>query len=258
MPPLSPRRTRAAHIAGRQQLELRRAVGAEIRRLREDAGLSIRRLAAAAGISHSLLAAIEAGDVSPSFEVLSRIAGALGGRPVVRIEPGAGPLVRDHIQAAMLQGCVREAHQRWRRFLEVNVYRPVRGSIDLVLDDPDEPITVATEAHSQLRRLEQQIRWGTMKADALANGGARELGSIRGPMTNVSRLLLLRVTTGNLAVVRAYADVMAAAHPANHAEAIAALTGTTPWPGPALVWMDVTNGKATLRPTPPRGINLGC
>jgi transcriptional regulator with XRE-family HTH domain len=244
-------------VAQHQAKQLRRAIGEGIVQAREDAGISQRRLARAADISQGYLSAIESGDAEASDEVRARIAVALGGKLVMRIEPGAGPLLRDHIQAAMLQGLLADAHRRWRRFLDVSVYRPVRGGIDLVLDDPNEPVTIASEAHSQLRRLEQQIRWGTMKADALAEGGARELGPIRGPMTNVSRLLLLRVTTKNLEVVRTYADLMAAAYPANHTEAVAALTGTSRWPGPALVWMDVTNGKATLRSTPPRGISLG-
>jgi transcriptional regulator with XRE-family HTH domain len=257
MPPLTIVRTRAAQRAGRQELELRRSVGAEIGRAREDAGISLRRLARAAGISHSHLWAIEAGLVSPSFEVLARIAGALGGRPVVRIEPGTGPLIRDHLQAAMLQALMGELHPRWRRFLDVPVYRPARGSIDLVLDDPGEPITVATEAQSQLRRIEQQVRWATMKADALQAGGARELGPMLRSEMSVSRLLLLRVTKLTMEVARMYGDLLAAAYPARYADAVSALTGTASWPGPALVWMDVEQGVGRLRSMPPRGVALG-
>jgi transcriptional regulator with XRE-family HTH domain len=257
MPPLTPRRTRAAQLAARQEAELRRAVGMEIRRLREDTGISLRRLSTAAGVSYGHLWAIESGTVSPSFEVLARVAGALGGRPIIRIDPGTGPLIRDHIQAAMLQGALSQLHPRWRRLLDVSVYRPVRGSIDLVLDDPAEAITVATEVESQLRRIEQQVRWATTKADALALGGARELASVTGRPSAVSRLLLLRVTSTTLQVARTYGDVLKAAYPARHADALAALTGTNTWPGPALVWMDVSAGRATFRSSPPRGIDVG-
>jgi transcriptional regulator with XRE-family HTH domain len=214
-------------------------------------------LAAAAGISHGELWAIESGLISPSLEALTRIAGALGGRLAFRLDPGTGPIIRDHIQAALLQGLLPVVHSRWRKLLDVSVYRPVRGAIDLVLDDPEEPVTIAAEAHSQLRRLEQQIRWAGMKADALADGGARELGPVRGEITNISRLLILRVTAKNMEVVRTYDDLLAAAYPARHSDAVAALTGTQPWPGPALVWMDVANGRAALRSAPPRGIAVG-
>lgn len=257
MPPLARPRIRAVQLAGRQELELRRAIAAEIRRSREDGGISLRRLAATVGISHGELWAVEAGAISPSLEVLVRLAGGLGGRLSVRINPGAGPILRDHIQAAMLQGLIHELHPRWRRFLDVSVYRPVRGAIDLVLDDPDEPMTIAAEAQSQLRRLEQQIRWASMKADALGEGGARELGSVRGEVANVSRMLLLRVTTTNLQLARMYGDLLAAAYPARHHDAIAALTGTAPWPGPVLVWVDVSNGQGILRMRPPRGVRVG-
>jgi transcriptional regulator with XRE-family HTH domain len=236
---------------------LRRTLGAEIRTMRLDAGVSLRRLAAAAGISHGLLSAFEVGDVSPSLEAFARIAHALGGRPIVRIEPATGPVIRDHLQAAMLQGLLGVLHPRWRRFVEVPVYRPVRGVIDLVLDDPHEPITIAGEAHSQLRRLEQQIRWATAKADALQAGGARELTSVVRPGADVSRLLILRVTRATLEVARTYGDVLAAAYPARHVDTLAALTGSQPWPGPALIWMDVMKGKATLREAPPRAVALG-
>jgi transcriptional regulator with XRE-family HTH domain len=232
-------------------------MGQEIARARDDAGISQRGLARAAEISQAHLSAIEAGSVDASPGAMARIAAALGGRMVVRLERGTGPIVRDHIQATMLQGLIRELHARWRRFLDVPVYRPVRGAIDLVLDDPQEPITIAGEAQSQLRRIEQQIRWATMKADALQEGGARELGAVLGARSNVSRLLLLRVTTANLQLARTYGDLLAAAYPARHADAIAALTGAQAWPGAALVWLDVTNSVGRLRRIPPRGITLG-
>src|SRR5918996_2257780 len=115
MPPLARPRNRAIQLAGRHELELRRAIGNEIRRHREDAGISLRRLAAAAGISHGELWAIESGLISPSLEALTRIAGALGGRLAFRLDPGTGPIIRDHIQAALLQGLLPVVHSRWRK-----------------------------------------------------------------------------------------------------------------------------------------------
>jgi hypothetical protein len=209
---------------------------------------------------------IETGDVEPTLEVLARLAAALGGHLSVRIFYGSGPPIRDHIQAAMVQGLLAVLHPRWKRFLEVPVSRPVRGVIDLVLDDPTEPQLVAAESQSELRRIEQQVRWSKAKAEALASGGANELAQVFGAggqgdrargATSVSRLLLLRSTHATREVVATYSDLLAAAYPAKHADIVTALTGTASWPGPGLVWMDVGSGVGSLRHEPPRGIRFG-
>ncbi len=152
-------------------MELRRHLADEIRRYREDAGLSQLRVANAAGVSQSVLSELEAGKGDPGVEVLARIGAALGGRLTVRIDPGTGSPIRDHIQAAIGECVLGLASAQWRRLLEVAVYQPVRGVIDLVLHDPDQHVIVATEIQSELRRLEQQMRWLHAKADALAVGG---------------------------------------------------------------------------------------
>ena len=163
----------------------------------------------------------------------------------------------------MIQCLARALHSRWRRFVEVTVYRPVRGVIDMVLHDPLEPVLISTEAQSELRRIEQQVRWARAKSDALASTGASELAGVlqaadgRPSDVAVSRLLLLRSSTATHRAAAMYSDLLAAAYPARHADAVAALTGTAPWPGAALVWMDVANGIATLKAAPPRGIRLG-
>src|SRR5439155_16372724 len=121
--------------ARRMQRETVIAIGAQIRTSREDLGISQARLAATAGVSASHLSRIEAATTEASVDVLSALAAALGGRLRVRIEPGSGSPIRDHIQACMVDELVRRLHARWRRFLEVPVYRPVRGVIDAVLGD---------------------------------------------------------------------------------------------------------------------------
>jgi transcriptional regulator with XRE-family HTH domain len=262
--PIAPRTKlqRSGHARAREQ---QHAIAAEVRRARDDAGLSQRRIAYAAGVSQGTLSEIETGEVEPTLEVLARIAAALGGEISVRINPGTGPLIRDDIQAAMVQALLPSLHPRWKRFLEVAVHQPVRGVIDLVMHDPDEPALIAGEAQSELRRIEQQVRWSKAKADALATGGARELAEVlasykareAGTSPTVSRVLLLRSTRATRHIVATYADLLAAAYPAKHTEVIAAMTGTAPWPGPGLAWMDVSNGTASLRHEPPRGIRLG-
>jgi transcriptional regulator with XRE-family HTH domain len=245
--PVTPR-TKLQRFARVQAREQRRAIAAEVRKSRADAGISQRRLASAAGVSQGTLSQIETGDVEPTLEVLARLAAALGGELSIRINFGTGPPIGDHIQAAMVQGLLAVLHPRWKRFLEVPVSRPVRGVIDLVLDDPAEPQIVAAEAESELRRIEQQVRWSKAKAEALASGGAAELVQILGRSGHdeqprgappVSRLLLLRSTRTTHQVVATYADLLATAFPARHGYAVAALTGTASWPGAGLVWMDV-------------------
>src|SRR5262249_10708924 len=157
--------TRVGHA---RSLELRRSVADELRRQREDLGLSQRRLAEAAGVSQSMISLLEAAQVDAGIEVLARASAALGGRLTVRIDPRIGTPIRDHLQAAMIEGLLRELGPCWKSYLEMAVYRPVRGVIDLVLEDRTRRVAVATEAHSELRRIEQQLRWAAAKADALA------------------------------------------------------------------------------------------
>lgn len=154
---VEPIRLVTVHLA-RRVASVYRAIGDDIRRQREDAGISQRRLAAASGVDQSYLAKIELGDARPSIETLTAVSIALGGDFGARIFPNTGPPIRDKIQALMLEAVLRVTHRRWRRFVEVQVQRPSRGVIDLVLHEPAEPALVALEAQSQMRRLEQQVR----------------------------------------------------------------------------------------------------
>jgi transcriptional regulator with XRE-family HTH domain len=237
---------------------IRHDLGAEITALRESSGLSMRALALAAGISPSTQRAIEGGAHSPSIEVLARVAQVLGAGLSVRLYAGTGPRIHDHLQARMLKALLHVLHRRWVRRLEVPVHGQTRGVIDLVFEDANEPMVVACEAQSQLRRLEQQVRWASMKADALADVRIQTdgVGTAAGPGA-VSRLLLLRSTQSTRHVVTEFSELLAAAYPARHADLIAAITGTAQWPGPGLVWCDVGADGARILDRPPRGIRLG-
>jgi transcriptional regulator with XRE-family HTH domain len=121
---------------GRLTRDMRIALGSEVRRMRVDAGLTQRRLAALADIDHGFLSLVERGQREPSLAVLTAIATALGGTVHVRLHPGTGPRLTDPIQARITEALVRILHRRWTSMLEVPVYRPVRGVIDLVVHDP--------------------------------------------------------------------------------------------------------------------------
>ncbi len=120
------------------------------------------------GISQAYVSSMEAGNAAPSLEVILAVAAALGCDLSVRMFPGTGPRIRDRIQVAMSEALLASLHPRWRAQPEVPVYRPVRGVIDLVLTDATAHLVVPTELQSELRRVEQQIRWSVQKADALA------------------------------------------------------------------------------------------
>lgn len=243
---IHPARTRIERQGSERARQLRADVSSAVRSARQDAGLSLGRLARAAGVSASTLAALERERHDPSTEVLARLGAALGMELSVRLYPGTGPIIRDHLQAAMIEALIGLLDDRWRPLPEVLVRQPVRGVIDLVLDSATPPL-VAIEAHSQLRRLEQQVRWSRTKADALATARSEPVG----------RLLLLRSTAQTRAIASEYEATLSAAYPARTADAYDALVGDRAWPGDAIVWCQVEGGTARILPGPPRNVGVG-
>ena len=223
--------------------------------MRADAGLSQRRLASVAGIDHGFLSQIECGRREPSLAVLVAIATALGGELRVRIYPGTGPRIRDPIQARMIEALLAILHRRWSRYLEVPVYRPVRGVIDLVIHDPVAIALGATEVQSELRRIEQQVRWSHEKADALPSAS---IWRFPDPWPTVDRLLVVRNTRLNREIVERFASTMATEYPATSIDAFRALTAAdSQWPGSAILWVSVDGDEAKVLDRPPRGVSVG-
>ena len=210
------------------------ALAEDVVRFREDAGVSRSRLAAEAGVDRRFLDRIEAGTAQPSIETYQRLASALGADLGTRLYANTGPAIRDRHQAPMVELTLRTRHPRWAAFTEVAVHRPSRGWIDTVLHEPRERLAVAGELQSELRRLEQLVRWQTAKAESLPSWeGWPHLGEE--PI--VSRLMIVRRTRATRAVAAEFAAQLRAAYPAHPDDALAALTGIAPWPGPALVWV---------------------
>ena len=131
----------------------------------------------------------------------------------------------------MAEAVIGALHPRWRVTPEVAVRRPVRGWIDLALEDPAQDLIVATELESDLRRIEQLIRWSAEKAVAIGAG---------------SRLLVVRWTRANREAVSAARRLLREAYPADPRDALESLTGTAAWPGPALLWARIDRGRAEL------------
>jgi transcriptional regulator with XRE-family HTH domain len=235
---------------------LRLQLGEELRHLRLDAGLTLTDLGAVVGVHRSHLGRIEAGDAAPSLEVLTAVGIALGADLGVRYFSGVGPRLVDRFQALMIEELIRFLHARWIVRLELAVTHPARGVVDAALIDRLSPIAIASEVHSELRRLEQQIRWNNEKADGLVDRLAQEAAPAPGPA--VSRLLVLRSTTSTREVARRYEGTLSAAYPARSDDVIRALTtAAAPWPGAGIVWMRVDGGKAEVLDHPPRGVRLG-
>jgi transcriptional regulator with XRE-family HTH domain len=215
---------------------MHRAVGEDLRRLRGDAGVSRAQLAAAAGVDLAYVCRIEDGRERPSLDVIVRLAMVLGADVSTRLYPNTGPSIRDRHQARILEALLAHLHPRWRAYPEVAVRRPSRGWIDAVLHEPRAGIIVATEIQSDLRRLEQLLRWFPEKVASLPSWeGWAQLG----PVSGTTQLLLVRSTRATRQVGREFRRQLAAAYPAHPADAIASLTGTAEWPGAALVWAEI-------------------
>ncbi len=230
--------------------------GEDIRRLRLDAGVTVAQLAEIVEIHRSYIDRIEAGRARPSLPVLTAIGVALGADLSLRYFPGSGPRLHDRFQSVILETLLQRLDLRWRPEPEVTITRPIHGVIDLTLTDRSSPTVIAAEAQSELRRLEQQIRWGSEKAAGLAQKLADENPAAEG--IAVSRLLILRSTVATRELARTFALTLEAAYPARTTDVIRALTTPSgPWPGAGIVWVRLEGGRGTLLDLPPRGVALG-
>jgi transcriptional regulator with XRE-family HTH domain len=233
---------------------VRSALGNDLRRHRADAGLSLRAVAGAAGISRSHLCELEAGKADASLPTLAALAEVLGADLSIRLYPNTGPRIRDHIQARIVEELLRVSHARWHTYAEVPVYRPARGRVDIVYHDPAAVLMVATEVHSQIYRVEQQLGWTNLKVESLPSA---DLWRLADADQVVSRLLVLRSTRATRQLVGQFEYTFRSAYPASAASVHAALVSQAPWPGPGVLWADVSSDAVRILDHPPRGIRLG-
>jgi transcriptional regulator with XRE-family HTH domain len=249
--------TQVQRDARRHGVEMRRSIGRALAELREDGGLTRTAVADAAGMDRSFLGKVERGERSASLGTLTAIATVLGADLTLRAYPTTGPRIRDHIQAAMVEALLRILHTRWTASPEVPVYRPPRGVIDLVLSDAREALVIASEMHSELRRLEQQVRWHREKEASLPSADLWHFATGDAPAAT-SRLLVLRSTRTMRELANAFVATLRATYPARSADVLEALTtGSRQWPGPGIVWVRVEGSSAVVLDGPPRGVRLG-
>lgn len=249
-----PRRS-SQTLVGRHARDLRTRVGADVRQLREDSGATQRELSDAAGVDHGYLSLIERGLREPSIAALTAIATALGADVSVRLYPGAGPRLRDPIQARIVEAMLRILHDRWDRMLEVPVIRPARGFVDLVILDRPPSTAICTEVQSELRRIEQLVRWANDKALALPSA---PFWDRIGQTPRIDRLMVVRSTRANREIAARFGQTLITAYPGRAADAYGALTSADLlWPGSTLLWAEVSGDDATILDRPPRGVAIG-
>ncbi|MDP2350465.1 MAG: helix-turn-helix transcriptional regulator [Chloroflexota bacterium] len=228
----------AAAVVRRHQ-----TLATDILRLRDDAGVTRAQLACASGVDLRYLARIEKGTEAPSMETYQRLASALGADLHARMYPNTGPAIRDRHQAQMLEVLLAPLHPRWTPFTELAVRRPSRGWIDLGLHDAAARVFLATELQSELRRIEQLVRWSTEKAASLPSwDGWPHLGDE--PV--VSRLLVIRRTRATREIVSTFERQLRVAYPAHPQDALASLAGMAPWPGPSLLWIVLVGKRSRI------------
>lgn len=245
-PPSRTQRNAAAQSASRARARLIE----DIERLMADAGLAPEQLARAAGIPGSYLRRILAGMAKASLETYAKLGTALGADLTARLYPNTGPTIRDRHQARIFEALLGMLGGGWRRYSEVTVWKPVRGAIDAVLHDPRQEVVVAAEIESDLRRIEQTVRWSKEKADALQSWtGWPAILSQAGPAPRVSQLLIVRRTRANERVAREFAQQLALAYPAHPEDALAALRGEKAWPGSALIWARIEKDRVRFLAT---------
>ncbi len=230
------------------------SIGRDFLRLREDSALTQRAVASAVGISPSHLCGIERGSSEASTAVLVAIADVLGADLSVRAYPNTGPRLHDRIQSQVVEHLLRTVRPRWRGFVEVPVSRPARGYIDVVLRDDPAPLYVATEVSSEIRRLEQHLRWAQDKALSLPSAA---LWSSAPQDAEISRLLVLRSTRNTRDLAHRFPETFAAMYPARARDVFEAVCGNRPWPGPGVLWVRIDGDVVTLLDRPPRGVEFG-
>ena len=222
----------------------------DLERLIADAGISHAELARAAGISPGYLADMFTGNAEPSFGTTARLAVPLGADLSVRLYPNTGPTIRDRHQARIFEALLAMLGGAWRAYAEATVWKPVRGAIDAVLHDPRQELIVCTEIESDMRRIEQTLRWSREKMEALPSwSGWPGVLARAGEEPRLSQLLVVRRTRANRRIVENFQRQLALAYPAHPEDALAALAGDKAWPGSALVWAQIERDRVRFVPT---------
>jgi transcriptional regulator with XRE-family HTH domain len=183
-------RSRPADLGRQRAREIRLRFGREIRTARLAAGLTQRQLGELARIRQEYVSAIERAVRSPSLDVASRLAAAIGHELGLRLYPADGVPLRDTGQLRLIEAVVKASDAAtWHARTEVPVSATDRRAADLVLSSAVEVVHV--EAERLITDLQAQVRSASLKRDALATRHDRPVRLILAvPDTRPMRQLL--------------------------------------------------------------------
>jgi transcriptional regulator with XRE-family HTH domain len=216
---------RALHRQSRQAAE-------ELRSLRIRAGASQAAVAREVGVTRSVISKLELGSPTVTLRTRFRVATVLGADLRLTAFAGSGPLIRDSVQAKIVERLLVDAHPSWRRTIESAVPGPGRRSIDLRLDGPVDSVLI--EVETRLVSLEEIVRELHAKRQALAEADTQ--GADPGRPIHV--VLALAATRHHRSILRDHPRTIEAAFPIPSTELSRALRdGAVPWPGDGVLWL---------------------
>ncbi len=207
-------------------------LGGELAALRLRAGVSQAAVGRAVDVDRTVITRLERGDPRVGLPIRFRVAALLGADLRLSAYAQAGPLIRDAVQARLLERILARLDRRWRTIVEATVPGNSRMSVDLRLDSPS--TTVLCEVESRIGSLEEIIRELHVKRTAFLDGGKA-----------ISVILALPATRHHRAIVQEHPAIIRAAFPETSSSIEAALVNAElPWPGDGILW---------LRPGPSAG-----
>ena len=188
--------------------------GEELQRARLEAGLSIRRVGRERASTRATSAGSELGPSALSQDALVAVAQSVGHDASVRLYPSSGPRVRDHVQVRMLEALLRALIRAGSAASRCPSIGRCAASSTSCLDDASPTSSFPAKAHSALHAVDAQVRWAAQKTDALPSATGWPWGIDGDPAR--SRLLLLRDTAANRALVGSAAAMFRAAYPGSY------------------------------------------
>jgi transcriptional regulator with XRE-family HTH domain len=202
----------------------------ELRSFRLRTGVSQAAVAAAAGVSRSVVSRLEEGN--PEVALRTRFPGAavLGADQRLAAYEGSPALIRDTVQAPIIERLLGERDPRRQAAVEAAVPGPGRRSIDLRLDSPG--VCVLLEIESRVTSLEGIVRELHAKRQAILESW--EVAADQ----RVYCVLVLPLTRHHRALVRDHPETIRTAFPAPSDEIRRALEDASiPWPGDGILWI---------------------
>lgn len=215
----------------------------ELRALRIRSGLSQAAVAREVGIARSVVSRLEAGDPGITLRTRFRVASVLGADLRLTAFVNSGSLIRDAVQAAIVEWILASAGRHWGPRVEAAVPGPGRRSVDLLLELVSD--IVLLEVESRLTSLEEIVRELHSKRQAFADTGRSE-GEARAART-IHVVLVLPRTRHHRSIVEAHPRTVRAAFPTPSSELARALAGEAGrCPGDGILWV-----PAAARTGPP-------